>query len=313
MTPVRIGQSTISLGFLPVWAARAYDTFAQQKLDLNWALINGGDPAALAALDSGDIDLAATGGDAVLDAVAKGLPYRIVYSLMSKFGLDMTVSRDFMHRTGASVEQPLDVRIKKLKDAVIGVSVVGGAQDRTARWMVSKGGLNPTKDVRIVQIGAPAALGAALENGRIDAFVLTAPEGQIAEAGGYGTIYIRPEQDVPECRGMPSLVIVARSDADEAAKLKIVESLRALNAGSKALLADMAGGAEKLRTFFPKIAPDVMRKSLESLADGIKDNGLLNQSRAELLVKFAVESGRAPPTGPFWTNEYVERALNSSN
>ena len=68
MTPVRIGQSTISLGFLPVWAARAYDTFAQQKLDLNWALINGGDPAALAALDSGDIDLAATGGDAVLDA-----------------------------------------------------------------------------------------------------------------------------------------------------------------------------------------------------------------------------------------------------
>ena len=41
--------------------------------------------------------------------------------------------------------------------------------------------------------------------------------------------------------------------------------------------------------------------------------GLLNQNRRELLVKFVVESGRTPPTGPFRTNEYVERALNASN
>ena len=313
-TPVKIGQATTTLGFLPVWASRAYDTFAQRKLELTWAVINGGDPATLAALDSGDIDLAATGSDSVLQAVAKGQPYRIVYSLMSKMSLNMTVSHEFLRRTGASVEQPLDVRIGKLKDALVGVVAVGGAQDRTVRWLASKGGLDPKKDVKIVQVGSSTALGAALANGRIDAFMLTAPEGQIAEAGGYGTIYIRPDRDMPEIMGMPSLVVVARSDVDEAAKLKIVESLRALNAGSRALLADIDGGAEKLRTkFFPKVDRDVMRTSVESLVDGIKDDGLLNQHRAELLVRFAVESGRTPPAGSFWTNEYVERALNSTN
>jgi NitT/TauT family transport system substrate-binding protein len=311
---VKIGQATASLGFLPVWIARAYDTFAQQNLDLTWAVINGGDPAALAALDSGDIDLAATGSDAVLDAVAKGLPYRIVYSLMSKASLNMTVSREFMRRTGASVDQPVDVRIGKLRNAVVGVTVVGGAQDRTVRWLVSKGGLDPKSDVKIVQIGSPTALGAALENSRIDAFMLSSPQGEIAEAGGYGTIYIRPDRDIPEMRGMPTLVLVARSDVDEVAGSKIVASCRALNAGSKAFLVDIDGGAERLRAkFFPKVAPEVMRRSIEDLVGGIKDNGSLNQHSADLLVKFVVESGRTPPAGPFWTNEYVERALGSSN
>ena len=311
---VRIGQATTTLGFLPVWASRAFDTFAQRNLDLTWAIINGGDPATLAALDSGDIDLAATGSDSVLEAVAKGLPYRIIYSLMSKMSLNMTVSHEFLRRTGASVEQPLDVRIKKLKDALVGVTAVGGAQDRTVRWLASKAGLDPKKDVQIVQVGSSAALGAALANGRIDAFMLTAPEGEIAEAGGYGTMYIRPDHDMPEITGMPSLVLVARSDADEATKLKIVETLRALNAGSEALLANVEDGAERLRTkFFPKVDREVMRVSVESLVDGIKDDGLLNQHRADLLVKFVVESGRTAPSDQFWTNEYVERALKSPN
>jgi hypothetical protein len=56
-----------------------------------------------------------------------------------------------------------------------------------------------------------------------------------------------------------------------------------------------------------------MRRSIEDLVGGIKDNGSLNQHSADLLVKFVVESGRTPPAGPFWTNEYVERALGSSN
>jgi hypothetical protein len=43
------------------------------------------------------------------------------------------------------------------------------------------------------------------------------------------------------------------------------------------------------------------------------NNGTFDQQRADLLVKFVVESGRAPPTVSFWTNEHVERSINSSN
>jgi ABC-type nitrate/sulfonate/bicarbonate transport system substrate-binding protein len=309
---VKIGQATTTLGFLAIWAARTFETFPAQGLELSWAAINGGDPATLAALDSGDVDLAATGSDSVLDAVSKGQPYQIIYSLMSKMSLNLTVSTAFIKRTGIAKDQPVADRIKSLKNATIGVAAVGGAQDRTVRWLAGKGGLDPRKDIQVVQIGSATALGAALENGRIDAFMLSAPEGQLAEAGGYGQIYIEPDADFADIKGMPSLVLVARQDADQVAQGRIISALRAINAGSQALLADLDAGADKMgQKFFPKIPSDVLRKSVRSLADGIRDKGILNQERAGLLVKFVVESGRTPPASgsAFWTNRYVESAL----
>jgi len=248
----------------------------------------------------------------VLDAVSKGQPYQIIYSLMSKMSLNLTVSTAYIKRTGITKDQPVAERIRSLKNATIGVAAVGGAQDRTVRWLAGKGGMDPHKDVQVVQIGSATALGAALENGRIDAFMLSAPEGQIAEAGGYGQIYIEPDVDFADIKGMPSLVLVARQDAGQGAQARIIRSLRAINAGSQALLAEIDAGADKLgQKYFPKISSDVMRKSVRSLADGIGDNGLLNRERAELLVKFVVESGRTPPASgsAFWTNHYVESAL----
>ena len=202
-------------------------------------------------------------------------------------------------------------RISSLKGATIGVTVVGGAQDRTVRWLAGRGGLDPKKDVQIVQIGSAAALAAALENGRIDGFMLSAPEGQIAEAGGFGRIFIAPDTDLPNMKGFPSLVLVARSDANEAAQRTIVATIRALDAGAKQLLSDPDVGADRIGSkFFPKLAPAIMRTSIRSLADGLKDRGRISAEGAKRLVTFVEESGRVAPRGDqYWTNVYTDRAL----
>jgi hypothetical protein len=55
-----------------------------------------------------------------------------------------------------------------------------------------------------------------------------------------------------------------------------------------------------------------MRVSIKTLADGIRDDGLLNEERAKLLSQFVEDSGRTPPApGSFWTNKYVELAKNT--
>src|SRR6266478_9944295 len=97
---VRIGQATSSLSFVSIFAARALKTFDPQGLTATTAVLPGGDPAALAALDAGDIDLAAVGPEAVLRAAAKGQPFEIVYSLMSKVTPQLVVSSAFLDRTG---------------------------------------------------------------------------------------------------------------------------------------------------------------------------------------------------------------------
>ena len=68
---VRIAQGFSSLSFLPLWGARALNTFGSEGLTGTILSSPGGDPAALAALDAGDADLAAVGTETVLRAVAK--------------------------------------------------------------------------------------------------------------------------------------------------------------------------------------------------------------------------------------------------
>jgi ABC-type nitrate/sulfonate/bicarbonate transport system substrate-binding protein len=152
---VRIAQGFASLSFLPVWAARALNTFAAEGLSATVIVSPGGDPAALAALDAGDVDLAAVGTKSALRAVAKGQPFEIVYSLMSKVTLEVVVAPAFLEKSGVKPGDPLQQRIVALKGATIGVAAVGGTQETAARWLAAKGGLDPKADIKIAQVGSP--------------------------------------------------------------------------------------------------------------------------------------------------------------
>ncbi|MBV9459737.1 MAG: ABC transporter substrate-binding protein, partial [Bradyrhizobium sp.] len=204
---IRIAQGVSTLSFLPVWAARALNSFAAQGLTANTVVVPGGDAAALAALDAGDIDLAAVGSETVLRAAAKGQPFEIVYSLMSKVTLQIVVSPTLLERTGVKAGDPLAKRLGALKGATVGVAAVGGTQDAAARWLAAKGGLNPKSDIKVAQIGNPVALHAALENKQIDAFVLSPPEGFLAEKSGSGVILASFGDDFPVLNHQPYLVL----------------------------------------------------------------------------------------------------------
>ena len=75
---VRIGQATPALSFLPIYAARALDSFKEAGVELEWSAIQGGDPPTLAALDSGNIDFAAVGTETALQAIDKGQSFTLV-------------------------------------------------------------------------------------------------------------------------------------------------------------------------------------------------------------------------------------------
>src|SRR6185312_8898638 len=186
---VRIAQGFPSLSFLPIWAARAVETFPAAGLQAT-IVQPGGDPAALAALDAGDVDLAAVGTESALRAIGKGQPFEIVYNLMPKVTLEMVVAPSLLEKSGAKPGDPLQKRIAALKGATIGVAAIGGTQETAARWLAAKGGLDPKTDIKIAQVGSPVALQAALENKRIDAFVLSPPEGYLAAKSGAGTILV---------------------------------------------------------------------------------------------------------------------------
>lgn len=306
---IRIGQATVALSFVKIFAARALNTFSEQNLSLQWAQIQGGDAAALAAVDAGDIDLAAIGSDTALAAIAKGQPFQIVYSLMSKFPYDLTVSNAFLKKAGISASDPLKTRISVLKSAIVGVSALGGAQERAVRWLAFHGGLDP-KSVNIAVAGSPPALGAALAHGQIDAFMLSPPESIIAQTQGYGTVLVTPNREIPEVKGLPALVLAAKSGLSADAQARTINAIRALDTATSTLLSDTKGTSDKIAArFFPKVAPSIIETSIASLADGLHGGGALTSANMAQLLHVTAESGGTVPTGnTFWTNTYVEAA-----
>lgn len=314
---VRIGQATSALSFMPIWGARALDTFAPNGLSLTIAVVPGGDPNALAALDSGDIDLAAVGSEAVLRAAAKGQPFQIVSSLMSKVTLELVVSKEFLEKAGVKPTDPLPKRLAALKGALVGVSSIGGAQDTAARWLAAKGGLDPKTDIKVAQVGNPPALLAALENKRIDAFVLSPPQGFLAEASGAGVVLVKMGDDFPALANLPFLVLVAKKPADEKATDLTVRTLKALRAASADLVAKPEPTALAIQSkFFAKASPESIVSAVKAMASGVADGGRLNAEGFQNLIAFAKEVGTdlgkdydaKAMENDIWTNAFIDKA-----
>jgi ABC-type nitrate/sulfonate/bicarbonate transport system substrate-binding protein len=315
---VRIAQGFASLSFLPVWAARALNTFPAEGLTATAIVSPGGDPAALAALDAGDVDLAAVGTESALRAVAKGQPFEIVYSLMSKVTLEVVVAPSFLEKAGVKPGDPLPKRIAALKGATIGVGAIGGTQETAARWLVAKGGLDPKADIKIAQVGSPVALQAALENKRIDAFVLSPPEGYLATKSGAGTILISLGDEFPLLANQPYLVLVAKKPIDDKTSELIVKTLRAMQTASAALVKDPEAGAAAIqKQFFAKADPDAITAAIKSLNSGISSGGRLDVENFQNQLVFSKEVGTnfgkefdaAASKDDLWTNGFVERAM----
>ncbi|MFG1395904.1 ABC transporter substrate-binding protein [Roseixanthobacter pseudopolyaromaticivorans] len=314
---VRIGQATSALSFMPLWAARALDSYAAQGLTLTTAVVPGGDPSALAALDAGDIDLAAVGSEAVLRAAAKGQPFQIVYSLMSKVTLQLVVSNELMQRTGVKPSDPVEKRLAALKGALVGVSSIGGAQDTAARWLAAKGGLDPKTDIKVAQVGNPPALRAALENKRIDAFVLSPPEGYLAEKSGAGTVLVSLGDEFPLLAHQPFLVLVAKKPVDAKTTDLIVRTVKVMQAASTALVQKPEPTALAIQSqFFTKAEPDSIVAGVKAMSSGVADGGRLDVQSFQNLLTFAKEVGTdfgkefdaKGSENDLWTNSFIDKA-----
>jgi ABC-type nitrate/sulfonate/bicarbonate transport system substrate-binding protein len=314
---VRIAQGFTSLSFLPLWSARALNTFAPEGLTGTVLGSPGGDPAALAALDAGDADLAAVGTESALRAVAKGQPFEIVYSLMSKVTLEVVVAPSFLEKAGVTAADSLPKRLAALKGAIIGVAAIGGTQETAARWLAAKGGLDPKADIKIAQVGGPVALQAALENKRIDAFVLSPPEGFLAAKSGSGTILVSLGDEFQLLANQPFLVLVAKKPIDTKTSDLIVKTVKAMQAASGALVKDPEPTAQAIqKQFFAKADPDAIVAAVKSMNSGVGSGGKLDVESFQNQLVFSKEVGTnfgkefdaAASQDDLWTNSFVSRA-----
>jgi ABC-type nitrate/sulfonate/bicarbonate transport system substrate-binding protein len=146
----------------PLWAAKEGRYFEKYGIrNLEVIQFSGGQPVTR-ALIGGDIQISTTGGAAVVNARLKGADTVIIARTVGVFPYTLYVSKD--------IREPSDLKGKRLA-----VSTVGGSGYVAMQYALRKLGLDPDREVTMLQVGDFGTRLAALAGGTVQGTLLLPP------------------------------------------------------------------------------------------------------------------------------------------
>jgi ABC-type nitrate/sulfonate/bicarbonate transport system substrate-binding protein len=179
---VRIGSLGLSGPLLPLWIAQDRSLFSQYGLKTEVVTFQGGS-TTIQALVAGEVQFAAAGSAGGVNAKAGGADIVAIGEWVNTLPYMLIVSRE--------IDAPEKLRRKR-----IAISRFGSAAHYAARLVLIKMGIDPDKDVQMLQIGdEPMRLG-ALRQGSVDATVLTPPANLTARNLGFRVLISTHEAGV---------------------------------------------------------------------------------------------------------------------
>jgi NitT/TauT family transport system substrate-binding protein len=159
--PLRAG-TIFSATQAPLWAAKEGRYFEKYGIkNLEVIQFSGGQPVTR-ALIGGDIQISTTGGAAVINARLKGADTVIIARTVGVFPYTLYVSKD--------IRDPSELKGKRLA-----VSTVGGSGYVAMQYALRKLGLDPEKDVAMLQVGDFGTRLASLASGTVQGTLLLPP------------------------------------------------------------------------------------------------------------------------------------------
>jgi len=157
-----------------LFVAKEAGACKQRGLDLELVL-GGGSGPTVSAVVGGYVQFVQASASSLVNAAANGAPISMIAKVMGPPPYKLVGSK--------GVKREQDLRGKK-----IGVNRFGGAPDFLLRHALAKSGLDPQKDVSILQLGDPSSRLASLFSGAVDATLLLVPEEKVAVEKGYPVI-----------------------------------------------------------------------------------------------------------------------------
>jgi NitT/TauT family transport system substrate-binding protein len=150
----------------PIWIPKEAGIYSKYGLDPEIVFFNSGG-LSLITLIAGEVPITLSGGSDIVPAVLSGGPVFLISSYAERIPLTLVTSRE-IKTVGA------------LKNKKIAISRFGSNTDVAVRYLISQAGMDPQKDVTIVQVGGQSSRFAALKNGSVDATVIGPPSTLIA-------------------------------------------------------------------------------------------------------------------------------------
>src|SRR3989475_4427197 len=168
---VVVGYGSTDGGIAPLWFAKETKLFEKHGLDVVLVGMGTGS-VSLRALIAKDLEIASLSGSGLVQAALQGADTVLISALINGFVFKVFGAPE--------ISSPAQLKGKKL-----GVSRYGGTSDFAVRLALKKWGLNPDRDVSILQIGTGQDTLRAMQTKMLDAGVLSGTASLIARKAGF--------------------------------------------------------------------------------------------------------------------------------
>jgi NitT/TauT family transport system substrate-binding protein len=171
LTKLRAAYSAESSWSLATWVAHDAGLFKKYGLDVDLVLIRSASTIT-SALIAGEAPMIQLGGNGTIQAALQGADTVNILTLVPIIPQSLVVTPDI--KSG-----------EELRGKRVGVSRFGALSDLVIRRYLRKFGLDPAKDVSIVQIGGIPELVTAMKAGAISAGSISPPALTVAKKAGF--------------------------------------------------------------------------------------------------------------------------------
>jgi NitT/TauT family transport system substrate-binding protein len=178
-----VGYSGITAIQAPFWIINDAGYFKQEGLDANLVYIAASSTMAQAML-AGEVAISTANSQAVVDTGLQGGDLVAVGALVNFVALYV-------------IAAPEIKSVQDLRGKPVGVTRFGATTDFAMQMFLKKYGLEPVRDVPIIQIGGVPELAAALSSRSIYAAAMSYPMGLVAQQAGMKMLANLAKEEIP--------------------------------------------------------------------------------------------------------------------
>ena len=158
---LRVGGGSASATQMSLWLAKEGNFYEKHGLNVEVISIPGSS-LAIQAMLSGELPIIQAGGAGPIQAALSGTDTVIIATIAKKFNWLIFA-------------QPNIARMEDLKGKVFGTTRFGTQSDLASRIALRRFGIDPERDITMVQTGGPAETVGAMVAGKVHAAAITPP------------------------------------------------------------------------------------------------------------------------------------------
>jgi len=300
-----------TLYLAPVFIAIDKGFFKTHDLEVTYKDIDSG-ALSSAALISGSAQITSDDLMGIAPLEKQGKHFMMIYNLLNRMTMDMVVRKDALARAGYNPSTPPQERGKILKGMTIGITKPAAPTDIFARYIMKEAGLNPQRDATLVQVGGPAALRAAFQSGKIDAFMLSPPLPQTLEKDGVGTIILHNTAgELPSLNNMSYITLFTTAEVAKTEKPALKAYVQGVQEAVKWMTENQADALKLLgEHWFKTTPPAALKISFDRLLPAISPTGVFTKADLEKAQGIYQAVGEDVnlnlDEGVVWTNEFTK-------